>query len=243
MQGGGLRNGFISAGFSQFGGGSLIGQVVVGGTISRVTGGKFANGAGSAAFAWAVRAGLSSQQSSNGGHTAEEIANMEKGLTPDGRQLVAGDGGLISQKELSEIFKDEQFKKILARGLSMAKGDVETRFQLQGDNISSGSVIRYKEASWFSSKEGYYIDGLPSSNTVRGLTETGGFAGALQPLEGVKALAISLDRWQGNRGITSASSVDKFNSLSRFVEAPVVVSGRGADTFIFDGSSVYSKFD
>ena len=225
LQGGEFGHGFISAGLtkmvmfnagSRFEGlelGSILGRTfaaaAVGGTISAATGGKFGNGARTAAYAHLLNA---------------ESTNA------------------IAQKELPEIFKDEQFKNTLASGLNLAEGDVETRYQLQGDNISSGSVIRYKEASWFSSKEGYYVDGMPSSNTVRGLTETGGFASALQPLEGAKALAISVNRWTGDRGITNINSVNRFNALSRYVNAPVIVTGRGAGIYVFDGGKGYAEF-
>ncbi|WP_086930551.1 RHS repeat domain-containing protein [Agarilytica rhodophyticola] len=77
LNNGKFGHGFISAGVGTALGGKLapvanettnnilkgLGSIVLSGTISKATGGKFANGAGSAAFAWAVRAGISSRQS------------------------------------------------------------------------------------------------------------------------------------------------------------------------------------
>lgn len=64
LQGGKFGHGFISAGVGAIAGGAfgkaptnrIIGSAVVGGTLSKITGGKFANGALTAAFAAALRA-------------------------------------------------------------------------------------------------------------------------------------------------------------------------------------------
>ena len=64
LQGGKFGHGFISAGVGAVAGGAfgkapvnrIIGSAIVGGTISKLTGGKFANGAATAAFAAALRA-------------------------------------------------------------------------------------------------------------------------------------------------------------------------------------------
>ncbi|WP_086930553.1 RHS repeat-associated core domain-containing protein [Agarilytica rhodophyticola] len=72
LNNGKFGHGFISAGVGTALGGKLapvanettnnilkgLGSIVLSGTISKATGGKFANGAGSAAFAWAVGAGV-----------------------------------------------------------------------------------------------------------------------------------------------------------------------------------------
>jgi len=70
MNGGDVTSGFLSAGIGAafggssggFNGGDLIRAAVVGGVTSRITGGKFANGAAGAAFMYAVSAGVSSLQ-------------------------------------------------------------------------------------------------------------------------------------------------------------------------------------
>ena len=63
-QGGRFAHGFAAAGIGSFGGGGstpagFIRGAVLGGIASEVTGGKFKNGAATAAFMWALRAGAS----------------------------------------------------------------------------------------------------------------------------------------------------------------------------------------
>jgi len=82
-QGGRFAHGFAAAGIGSFGGGGstpagFIRSAVLGGIASEVTGGKFKNGAATAAFAWALRAGVEAVREP----TAEEVtyAKLAEGV-------------------------------------------------------------------------------------------------------------------------------------------------------------------
>jgi RHS repeat-associated protein len=94
LQGGKFGHGFVSAYAGAVTGGfvrgienagvELIASSIIAGSISKATGGKFKNGAATAAFMWALRAGMARANSSN---DAEHTDNpyTKNGRSPHGR--------------------------------------------------------------------------------------------------------------------------------------------------------------
>lgn len=83
MAGGSYEDGFISGALgSQMGSYGLIGGMIIGGTISELTGGKFANGAASAAFSYVVMWGASKI---GAGGTSEDVVTTGEKQSKSGK--------------------------------------------------------------------------------------------------------------------------------------------------------------
>ena len=89
-------------------GGRLVVQMVVGGTLSEATGGKFANGAAYAAFAEIVSLGGRSarevEASRVGSNSRQKSSTLELSLVDDGGHLTADEAALASFEHNEDLY-------------------------------------------------------------------------------------------------------------------------------------------
>lgn len=126
LQGGKFGHGFISAGVSALAGGAfgktpvgrVIGSAVVGGTVSKLTGGKFANGAITAAFAAALRADWKGGNAIAGSPTEAEVEANREALQTELDKLAKN--GTLSRKHSFDT-ADDAAKEVLNATAPLSK--------------------------------------------------------------------------------------------------------------------------
>ena len=128
LQGGKFGHGFVAAGLSAIGGQAIKGaeglkgtgqqflaKITLGGTISKMTGGKFANGAQGAAFAMVVQhigTGLNNSQSSISAPTPDIDTTMTSSM-PEGGAMVYESGGGNYSKSAQQAPSDAVMPRIV----------------------------------------------------------------------------------------------------------------------------------
>ncbi len=228
---------------SKIKGGNRLAQSTSAGTVSGMTDGNFTNGAYTGSFFSTLQeAGDVVLENQGLDEKYLHYAQLADAALEDFKDEKGGgqrknpqvDITDFAQKGLPEIFEDEKFRRALSRGLSQSVSAVETEFQLRGDNIRAGVVVRVDDSGSYS-----ISPSPPSSDVIYGLEQESRwwkatFAGALTPIRNASALAISVPRFERNNSILG--DVVRWNDLSLQVKVPVVVTGRNASTFVFTGS-------
>lgn len=172
LQGGKFGHGFISAGLGAAVGGPIGGKIggaigskvagrviasaVVGGTVSELTGGKFANGAATGAFASLANEGAISYANA---HKAPQLNLPEFSVTPGspkmGADLTTGEVELVAL-DLSAPYEGETFNKV-APVSTLAAGELNIDWSAVGPtnvfdvpylNVDTGYGPSKQDALW-----------------------------------------------------------------------------------------------
>ncbi|WP_158657827.1 ImmA/IrrE family metallo-endopeptidase [Agarilytica rhodophyticola] len=146
LNNGKFGHGFISAGVGTALGGKLapvanetannilkgLGSIMLSGTISKATGGKFANGAGSAAFVWAVRAGIR-------GETTAPLAPQTGGVSDLSMDWTADD--------IVRVSSESEFARKLMSSLKVNVEIVNDKTTSSKYDLSENTIIVNRRTS------------------------------------------------------------------------------------------------
>lgn len=222
--GGEFGAGFVAAGIGSlaglgdtggFSGGRLIASAIAGGVSSRITGGKFANGAVTSAFWYVV--GRTGEK--NRPLTQQEIENMENSLTRDGKEMWAStDDEVIKAGE--ESAEKAAFERAVIQGIVDAEAEQRLR------NLEEGT--RPIGAAVYGDGEGGYVIKDIGPYAVDGQRRTeNDFAGASRgDIEGAAAIVVVEVNYRNIRnGWLKREDVLKYyRKLSKSRDSPFYLS-------------------
>ncbi|MFL0802278.1 MAG: FG-GAP-like repeat-containing protein [Agarilytica sp.] len=147
LGGGKFGHGFVAAVVTPQGGKfGVIGAAVVGGAISKMTGGKFESGAASGAFNYVAGSLAHGNVKDSDGFTGEERGNLRRGLTADGRVLLASVDEGVNNEAMAAALKSAQ-KARACGGRPCSNRSSPSRSDLNNlDGVTEALVIASEKA-------------------------------------------------------------------------------------------------